>query len=439
VAGTRGVSFEHKNGTVCTDVKFHRHCQGRWRGSVSLGFDAEGKRIRRRVTAATKTAVLEAMAELREELGRAPRSSRKYTVNEAVAEWLEGGLPGRSERTKKAYKEALAPLLAKIGHRPLRELTPMEVRKGLEALAPRYSTRYLQIAHNSLERAIRFGQIHQRVSGNVAELIEVPKGETGRPSKSLTLAQAQDLIRAAEGERLYPYIVVSLLSGIRTEETRALRWDHVDLLGDPRAVPPVPPHIDVWRAERAGGDVKTPKSRRSLRLPDLCVEALSRQWDQQNKDRLIAGEKWQENDLVFASTVGTPLLNGNVRRSFRSIINRAGIAGEWTPREMRHTFVSLMSESGMAIEEISRLVGHSSSNVTETVYRMELRPVIRSGADAMDKLFPGSAPESGQSTEASPDSDPPAGTVRRRPRRTTDTTRSADSDLPVHRKRRVIG
>ena len=57
---------------------------------MSLGVDADGKRVRRRVTAATKTAVLEAMAELREELGRAPRASRKYTVNEAVAEWLEG-------------------------------------------------------------------------------------------------------------------------------------------------------------------------------------------------------------------------------------------------------------------------------------------------------------------------------------------------------------
>jgi len=75
-----------------------------------------GKRLRRRVTGPTKTAVLEAMAELREELGLAPRSSRSYTVNLAVADWLEGGLPGRSDRTKNAYKEALAPLMAKFGH-----------------------------------------------------------------------------------------------------------------------------------------------------------------------------------------------------------------------------------------------------------------------------------------------------------------------------------
>ena len=91
-----------------------------------------GTRIRRRVTGPTKTAVLEAMAELREELGRAPRSSRTYTVAEAVASWLDDGLPGRSERTKAIYKDGLAPLLAKIGHRPLRDLTALEVRKGLE-------------------------------------------------------------------------------------------------------------------------------------------------------------------------------------------------------------------------------------------------------------------------------------------------------------------
>jgi integrase len=95
---------------------------------------------------------------------------------------------------------------------------------------------------------------------------------------------------------------------------------------------------------------------------------------------------------VFASAVGTPLRAGNVRRAFRTICKRAGLRGQWTPRELRTSFVSLLSETGMAIEEISHLVGHSSTVVTETVYRRELRPVIRSGADTMDQLFPGSAP-----------------------------------------------
>jgi integrase len=81
-----------------------------------------------------------------------------------------------------------------------------------------------------------------------------------------------------------------------------------------------------------------------------------------------------------------------VRRAFRSICVRAGIGNDWTPRELRQTFVSLMSDTGMPVEEIALLVGHSSSTVTETVYRHELRPVIRTGADAMDRLFRNRAP-----------------------------------------------
>jgi integrase len=54
-----------------------------------------------------------------------------------------------------------------------------------------------------------------------------------------------------------------------------------------------------------------------------------------------------------------------------------------------HTFVSLLSGNGMAIEEISRLIGHSSTLVTRTVYRHGLRPVVTSGAQMMDRIFAG--------------------------------------------------
>jgi integrase len=66
---------------------------------------------------------------------------------------------------------------------------------------------------------------------------------------------------------------------------------------------------------------------------------------------------------------------------------------EWTPRELRHSFVSLLSDSGMPIEQISRLVGHSSTAVTERVYRHQIRPVIEGGAEAMDRIFPETSPD----------------------------------------------
>ena len=100
-------------------------------------------------------------------------------------DWLEGGLQGRSERTRSIYREALKPLLEHIGARPLRELTARDVRKGLEALSERMSTRYLQIARASLARAIRYAEAHDLVGRNVATLVDNPKGQVGRPSRSL--------------------------------------------------------------------------------------------------------------------------------------------------------------------------------------------------------------------------------------------------------------
>lgn len=62
---------------------------------------------------------------------------------------------------------------------------------------------------------------------------------------------------------------------------------------------------------------------------------------------------------------------------------------EWTPRDLRHSFVSLLSDAGVPIEDISRLVGQSGTPVTELVYRHQLRPVIQPGATVMDQLFSG--------------------------------------------------
>jgi hypothetical protein len=63
---------------------------------------------------------------------------------------------------------------------------------------------------------------------------------------------------------MHAYIVVSLLTGARTEEMRALTWDRVDLDGAPYADRPRPPSIEVWRSMRECGDTKTRKSRRTL-------------------------------------------------------------------------------------------------------------------------------------------------------------------------------
>jgi integrase len=369
------------------DAIYFDETKNRYVGAISLGFGSDGKRIRRKVSGRTKQEVRDKLKAAHAELDRGLHTSATYTVRQAVNDWLEGGLPGRSERTRSIYREALLPLLERIGGRPLRELTARDVRKGLEALGDSLSTRYLQIARASLARAIRHAEAHDLVARNVATLVDAPKGQVGRPSRSLTLDQSLALLEAARESRLNAYVVLSLTVGVRTEEARELRWDHVDLDGDPDAVRPVPPSVAVWRSVRQGGDTKTAKSRRTLALPHAAVQALREHRKLQAEDRLAAGALWQDHDLVFASAIGTPLDAANVRREFRKITEAAGLGTGWAPRDLRHTFVSLMSADGVPIEEIARLAGHNRTATTELVYRHELRPVITTGAEVMDRIL----------------------------------------------------
>ena len=286
----------------------------------------------------------------------------------------------------KKNENVLAPILTAIGSRRLRELPADDVHRALTAMAARYSTAAVAMGHNALTRAIRHAEGRDLAGRNVAALVYTPKGQAGRPSKSLTLDQASALLNAAEGTRMHAYIALCLATGIRTEEARALRWEHISL-GNPDAAPPVPASAAVWRSIRAHGDTKTEKSRRTLALPHIAVDALRLHKGRQDQDRRTAGERWDDQDLVFATRTGAALDSANVRREFRAACTAAGIGQGWTPRELRHSFVSLMSSTGVPVEEIARLAGHTSTRTTEIVYRRELRPILTTGAEIMDTIF----------------------------------------------------
>ena len=374
--GEDGIYFDHRGD--CRDSALHKTCAGRWRGVVSLGFDADGKRLRRKVSGQTKAEVKDKLKALHSELDAGLRTAQGYTVEKAVADWLEEGLPGRTVKTVEANRDSLRPLLAVIGRIPLKDLTVQDVRTALKKMAATHSTRTLQKGHNCLTRAVRHAEGQDLVRRNVSALVDTPRGLEGRPSQSLTLEQASALLEAAEASRLHAFIVLCLLTGIRSEEARALTWEHVDLEAGT---------ISVWRSVRAHGDTKTNRSRRTLKLPEIAVEALREQRERQGRERAAAGELWQEHGLVFTTSVGTGYESHNLRRDFRRVTTAAGLGARWVPKELRTSFVSMMSYQGVPVEEIARLAGHASSRTTEVIYRRELRPVITTGAEVMDQIF----------------------------------------------------
>jgi integrase len=182
---------------------------------------------------------------------------------------------------------------------------------------------------------------------------------------------------------MHACIVVSLMAGVRPEEARAIGWEEdVDLDVDP-------PSVAVLRADRAGGGTKTPRSRRALKLGQMAVGARS---GSGRRTRRLSGRRPDRSGRTPAGCSPLPVVHrwvpGTSGRCSRTFARGPGLAG-LASRDLRHTFVWLLSDDGMAIEKIARLAGHASSHVTEAVYRQELRPVLQEGAEVMDRLFGG--------------------------------------------------
>lgn len=92
---------------------------------------------------------------------------------------------------------------------------------------------------------------------------------------------------------------------------------------------------------------------------------------------------WNEQNALLRDLITT----ASPRINSAHISEAAGLGLGWAPRDLRHTFVSLMSADGVPIEEIARLAGHNRTATTELVYRHELRPVITTGAEVMDRIL----------------------------------------------------
>jgi integrase len=236
----------------------------------------------RRRSARTKTEARKKLDKLmRDHADGLLKEAGNFTVADAVDDWLAYGLAGRAESTKENRKSMVeAHIKPLLGARKLQELTAEEVDKWLVDRANVLSTSTLQRVRSLLSQAISRAQARDKVKRNVVLLCACPSGLGGRPSKALTMAQAESLLEAAMKFRtpaIRAYVVVSLLTGGRTEEMRALTWANVDLTGAPDVDPPVLPSIRVWRSVRVTGDTKTRLSRRTLAMPKRCLDVLAQQ------------------------------------------------------------------------------------------------------------------------------------------------------------------
>jgi integrase len=304
------------------------------------------------------------------------------TVGEYLDRWLNDSVRDTvRQRTWERYEQFvrvhLTPALGKI---KLAKLTPAHVRglyrdKLNSGLAPRTVLHIHRAFSKALKQAAADGLIPRNPAAPVKP--PQPRGEEIRP---LNRAQVRVLFEAASGDRLEALYIVAVTAGLRRGELQGLKWEDLDLEAG---------MLQVRRtcSEPKGGHIfEAPKSGkgRNIRLTQSAVAALRMHRRRQLEERMYKADLWQEQGLVFPSTVGTPLWGGNLNRAFKATLQRAGLPKSTRFHDLRHTCATLLLKQGVNPKFVQELLGHADISLTLNVYSHVLPDMGDATADAME-------------------------------------------------------
>ncbi len=120
------------------------------------------------------------------------------------------------------------------------------------------------------------------------------------------------------------------------------------------------------------------------------MAALREQRRRQLADRLVAGRRWHDSGIDFASAVGTPLDARNVTRAYHEARRRIGLPDiPW--HHLRHFAATALPEAGEDLFVVSRILGHTSVATTASFYRHVQPAMLRRSAERMDEILGRSA------------------------------------------------
>lgn len=361
---------------------------GRWVARIELGPGPDGRRRRREHRARTRQEALAWLDRARRALAEGrPLPPERLRLAEYLRDWIAGraALGELRGRTVESYRQIIERhLVPGLGQCRLTELRPAAIRRYLAAkLTEGQSPTSVKYHHAVLASALAAAVRDGLLATNPARLVAPPRVE--RPEvRPLELAEVRRLLAAARGSRLEALIVLAATTGMRQGELLGLRWVDVDLEGGTLRV--------NQTVQRIGGRVqavppKTTRSRRTLALPALACEALREHRDRQEFERRRAerlgcweGESW---GLVFCTEVGTPLAKETLRRHWRALLARAGLA-PMPFHGLRHTAASLLHATGSDLRMVQEVLGHSQISTTAETYTHVFARVQREAAQRMD-------------------------------------------------------
>lgn len=379
------------------DGSVYQHKSGKWVGEATVGLRADGGRQRRWVYADTREEAQAALRKLLHERDRGLLADPgKQTVGQFLVSWLEDVVkPSLRPQTYRSYagvvNKHVNPALGRIR---LVKLSPQHLQRFYREKQDEGLTRTVRLCHSVLHRSLGQATKWGLIPRNPASLVDPPKVPK-KEFRPLSPEQAQRFLEAAEGDRFYALYVLAITCGLRQGELLGLTWENVDL---DKGTLQVRYQLQWQKKEMARGgtreepswvltEPKSAKSRRTVILPQVAVQALKKHRVQQIAEKLEMGEVWQDLGFVFTTPMGTPQDASNLRKtSFYPLLERAGV-----PRirfhDLRHTCATVLLAQGVHPKVVQEQLGHSQISLTLDTYSHVLPSLQQEAANEMDKMF----------------------------------------------------
>jgi integrase len=350
---------------------------GRWTATISL----EGRKrksfygkTRREVQEQLKTALHQQQQGM---LANGPQQ----TVKQFLTQWLENHKSTIRIRSYERYEELVRlHLIPVLGHHQLQKLMAQHIQvfytqKLNEGLSPTTVNGIHAVLHKALDDAVRLGLIAR----NACDAVSPPR-RAHFEIQPLSMEQSQQLLAAAKGHPLEALFALALTTGMRRGEILALKWQDINFSQHT---------LQIRRifTRRPGNryietEPKTEKSRRSILLAPLVVELLKQHKAHQLEAKLKAGETWQERDLVFCTSLGTPMNPSKVVDRFKTLLKQAELPAIRF-HDLRHSAATILLSMGTHPKVVQEMLGHNQISMTMDIYSHVL-PTMQK--DAVSKL-----------------------------------------------------
>ena len=309
-----------------------------------------------------------------------------HAVTQYLDQWLNSKKQALRENSWEMYRQSLDYYVKpEIGHLKLARLRPNHIEDMQSQLLIRVSATTAASARvvlgGALKKAVRLGLIPV----NPVEATDGPK-KSKPVMYALSVEETLRFLDACASFRFGLYFKLALSTGIRPEEGIALQWPDLDL-GERGVcrVSKVIHRLDGggWRWH----EPKTKSSTRSIVFPGELAGQLLEHRKRQLEQKLRTGQHWQNNDLVFSTSHGAPILIGLLGLEFKAILEQAGIPSTVRVYDLRHSFVTLSLLAGVDPKTVSQEAGHASVAFTLDHYGHVLKEMHEGASDKREQLL----------------------------------------------------